>query len=222
MIENKILLATPHSPRQIYEIFNENKEFITKMTIVSVDFPPLEIKLHGSSAQPSKSESIFGKKQDQVSMYDVAGIIVEVSPLHFNEKFNLSGNKINQKQNQEQQMRKIFVVAKDVAFVSHHNKKMVSINGKIDILPEEIISKIYVNFPELKSVNLEEMEEILSLTSSKKETATQGYGKLGTYFTAQNYEINNNILNLIEHQEKTESISKKVILKKMVAYEIRK
>ena len=106
-------------------------------------------------------------------------------------------------------------MANDVVFMSLENRKLISINGHFDLLPEELITNVYKNFKDLKSANLEELEEILDL--SKDEVAIKAFRKLGDYFTRQNYEINNNIFNLIEHQEKANVVAKKVLLKKMVA-----
>lgn len=203
MIDNKLLLTVPTNPRKLMTIFDEKKEAITKMTLISVDYPPLEIKYQGKNG---KNEFIFGKKENQLSMYDVAGLIIDL----------ISDNLLK---NKDAKPKKIFLVCNDVIFMSNGNKKMVSINGSFDVLPEELISKVYVNFPDLKSVNLEELEEILTL--SKDETAIKAFRKLGSYFTAKNYDINNNIFNLIEHQEKAMAIAKKVLLKKMIAWEIR-
>ena len=65
-----------------------------------------------------------------------------------------------------------------------------------------------------------ELERYLEL--SRDETAIKAFYKLGSFFTAKKYEINNNVFNLIKHQEEAETVAKKVILKKMVAWEIRK
>lgn len=212
MIENKLLLTTPTDPRNINKFFNEKTDVITSMTIISIDYPPLEIKYE---SQNSKNEFIFGKKTDQASMYDVAGIIIETIPVNeFNNISNLNHTKSSNEKN-----RKIFILGNEVVYISNANKKLVSINGSFDVIPEQLISKIYTNFEELKSAHLEELDEILA--DAKDEVAIKAFKKLGKYFTASNYEINNNIFNLIEHQEQATAISKRVLLKKMVTWEIK-
>lgn len=213
MIENKLLLTVPTDPRKLNDFFDEKKEIIKSITVISVDYPPLLLKFEG---QQAKNESIFGKKSDQISMYDVAGLIVEIEPI---DASVLTLNDTNNKIKQDKKNHKVFLLGSDVTFISNGNKKLVSLNGHFDILPEELISKIYTHFDDLKSTNLEELEEILLL--SKDETAIKAFKKLGKYFTTSNYEINNNIFNLIEHQEQAMLITKRVLLKKIVAWEIK-
>ena len=211
MADNKLLLTTPTDPRKILDFFDEKVEILRKMTIISIDYPPLIIQQKGQNA---KNESIFGKKFDQSALYDIAGVILEIlSVSDYNNSINVNP------EGKKRFIRKVFLVAKDVIFMSNQSKKMVSINGHFDLLPEELISKVYKNFRDLKTANLEELEEILEI--SNDDIAIKAFKKLGSYFTAKNYEINNNIFNLIEHQEKALTISKKVLLKKMVAWEIK-
>lgn len=209
---NRLLLFTPTNPRKMLEFFNEKKDYILNIAIISVDYPPLEL---GLKKKTKTQDSIFGKKTNQTALYDVAGVIVTIAPIEDIGTMNLEDQKSIQIKNQ----RKIFIVANDVMFMSSNNQKIVSINGRFDVLPEELMSKVYANFPDLKSINLEELEEILQI--SNDETAIKAFRKLGNYFTAKNYEINNNIFNLIKHQEESESVAKKVLLKKMVAWEIK-
>ena len=42
-MQQNLLLSTPTNPKVLETIFNENKEFISKITLVSIDFPPIEI-----------------------------------------------------------------------------------------------------------------------------------------------------------------------------------
>ena len=105
-------------------------------------------------------------------------------------------------------------------FIKEENKKLISINGNFSVLPDELIANVYVNFSKLKSIDLAELERYLEL--SRDETAIKAFYKLGSLYKAKKYEINNNVFSLIKHQEEAETVAKKVILKKMVAWEIRK
>lgn len=212
---SKLLLATPTDPKLLSNLLDEQKEIITKITLISVDFPPIEV-LNGIDTKINNNkkldQSVFNKKQDQAAMFDVVGLIVDISPIHPNLKsFKDTNNNVD---------KKTFIIANEVMFISHENSKLISINGDFNVLPNELISKIYTNFPELKSSDLNELEDLLEV--SKDETAIKAFYKLGHYFTAKKYEINNNIFSLIEHQEQAEAVAKKVLLKKMVAWEIRK
>lgn len=212
---SKLLLATPTDPKLLSNLLDEQKEIITKITLISVDFPPIEV-LNGIDTKINNNkkldQSVFNKKQDQAAMFDVVGLIVDISPINSSLKsFKDTNNNID---------KKTFIIANEVMFISHENSKLISINGDFNVLPNELISKIYTNFPELKSSDLNELEDLLEV--SKDETAIKAFYKLGHYFTAKKYEINNNIFSLIEHQEQAEAVAKKVLLKKMVAWEIRK
>ena len=214
---NKLLLSTPTDPKLLNNFLKSNKEVISKVTLVSLDFPPIEVlnkEVHSKHGSHISNQTVLNKKQDQAVMFDVVGIIIDVDAIQDNEKNVLEDN------TQSNQTKKIFLISSEVIFIIQNDQKLVSINGNFSILPDELISKVYVNFSKLKSIDLDELEEFLEL--SKDETAIKAFYKLGSFFTAKKYEINNNIFNLVEHQEEAESVAKKVILKKMVAWEIRK
>lgn len=213
----KLLLATSSDPKMLNRFFNESSDIVRKVTIISVDYPPIEIYNGSHAASKSKADnSVFNKKQNQAVMFDVVGLIVDVESANAkNKSLNNTKNK-----NRDDDGKKIFIVAHEVMFIINENNKLISINGNFDVLPDELISKVYTNFPDLKSADLNELEEILEL--SRDETAIKAFYKLGSYFTAQKYEINNNIFNLMEHQEQAEAVAKKVLLKKMITWEIRK
>lgn len=216
-MQQNLLLSTPTNPKVLETIFNENKEFISKITLVSIDFPSIEIFENINSGENQRSnQTIFNKKENQAVMFDVVGLIIDIS-LKNNENINES---LDNTQFEQNKPRKIFLLAQEVMFVKEANKKLISINGNFDVLPEELIANVYVNFSKLKSFDLAELEGYLEL--SRDETAIKAFYKLGSFFTAKKYEINNNVFNLIKHQEEAEIVAKKVILKKMVAWEIRK
>ncbi len=216
-MQQNLLLSTPTNPKVLETIFNENKEFISKITLVSIDFPPIEIFENINLGENQRTnQTIFNKKENQAVMFDVVGLIIDIS-LKNHENINES---LDNTQFEHNKPRKIFLLAQEVMFVKEANKKLISINGNFDVLPEELIANVYVNFSKLKSIDLAELEGYLEL--SRDETAIKAFYKLGSFFTAKKYEINNNVFNLIKHQEEAEIVAKKVILKKMVAWEIRK
>ncbi len=216
-MQQNLLLSTPTNPKVLETIFNENKEFISKITLVSIDFPPIEIFENINLSENQRTnQTIFNKKENQAVMFDVVGLIIDIS-LKNHENINES---LDNTQFEQNKPRKIFLLAQEVMFIKEANKKLISINGNFDVLPEELIANVYVNFSKLKSIDLAELEGYLEL--SRDETAIKAFYKLGSFFTAKKYEINNNVFNLIKHQEEAEIVAKKVILKKMVAWEIRK
>lgn len=196
----------------------EGSEIVTKVSIISIDFPPIEVFNHKIRNASSKTDqTVFNKKQDQAVMFDVVGLIVDIEP---SSNFYGMDSSRESSRFKEKESKKLFIIANEVMFITNESNKLISINGNFTILPNELISKVYANFPDLKSIDLKELESILEL--SRDEVAIKAFYKLGNYFTAKKYEINNNIFSLIEHQEQAEAVSKKVILKKMVAWEIRK
>ena len=216
-MQENLLLSTPTDPKVLETIFNDGKEFISKVTLVSIDFPPIEIFENINSGSNHKTnQTIFNKKQNQAVMFDVVGLIVDISlKQHANVNESLDNTQF-----EKNKPRKIFLLAQEVMFIKEENKKLISINGNFSVLPDELIANVYVNFSKLKSIDLAELERYLEL--SRDETAIKAFYKLGSFFTAKKYEINNNVFSLIKHQEEAETVAKKVILKKMVAWEIRK
>lgn len=211
-MQQNLLLSTPTDPKVLETIFNEGKEFISKVTLVSIDFPPIEIFENiNFGTNHRTNQTIFNKKQNQAVMFDVVGLIIDVS-LKQHENIN---EPLDNTQFEQNKPRKIFLLAQEVMFIKEANKKLISINGNFSVLPDELIANVYVNFSKLKSIDLAELEGYLEL--SRDETAIKAFYKLGSFFTAKKYEINNNVFNLIKHQEEAETVAKKVILKKMVA-----
>ena len=211
-MQQNLLLSTPTDPKILEKIFNEGKEFISKVTLVSIDFPPIEIFENINSGSNHKTnQTIFNKKQNQAVMFDVVGLIVDISlKQHANVNESLDNTQF-----EKNKPRKIFLLAQEVMFIKEEDKKLISINGNFSVLPDELIANVYVNFSKLKSIDLAELERYLEL--SRDETAIKAFYKLGSFFTAKKYEINNNVFSLIKHQEEAETVAKKVILKKMVA-----
>ena len=211
-MQENLLLSTPTDPKVLETIFNEGKEFISKVTLVSIDFPPIEIFENINSGSNHKTnQTIFNKKQNQAVMFDVVGLIVDISlKQHVNVNESLDNTQF-----EKNKPRKIFLLAQEVMFIKEEDKKLISINGNFSVLPDELIANVYVNFSKLKSIDLAELERYLEL--SRDETAIKAFYKLGSFFNEKKYEINNNVFSLIKHQEEAETVAKKVILKKMVA-----
>ena len=211
-MQENLLLSTPTDPKVLETIFNEGKEFISKVTLVSIDFPPIEIFENINSGSNHKTnQTIFNKKQNQAVMFDVVGLIVDISlKQHANVNESLDNTQF-----EKNKPRKIFLLAQEVMFIKEEDKKLISINGNFSVLPDELIANVYVNFSKLKSIDLAELERYLEL--SRDETAIKAFYKLGSLKKKKKYEINNNVFSLIKHQEEAETVAKKVILKKMVA-----
>ena len=77
-MQQNLLLSTPTDPKILEKIFNEGKEFISKVTLVSIDFPPIEIFENiNFGSNHRTNQTIFNKKQNQAVMFDVVGLIVD-------------------------------------------------------------------------------------------------------------------------------------------------
>lgn len=209
-MNNDLLLAIPTNSTLLSSIYNDANESIVKITLISVDFPPIEI-FNGNN-NTKNNPKIFNQKNDQAVMFDVVGLIIDISANNIEENNEFSNN--------ENPNKKIYIIANEVMYITNANKKLISINGNFDVLSNELMSNVYTNFSKLKSIDLSELEDVLHV--SKDESSVKAFNKLGSFFTATKYEINNNIFNLIEHQEQAEMVAKKVLIKKMVAWEIRK
>ena len=150
---------------------------------------------------PFKSK---GSTSDLITIYDVAALVV----------------KYREKESSSKEEKTSFVMAEDVMRVSNQLGDLVMLNGKFDIIPDKMLIQIYKNFSNLKTINLEELEDMLEI--SKNQPALKEYSQLSNYFSAENYSKNNNVFKLLEHQDDVIKVSKKVLLKSIVAWEIRK
>ena len=61
MVSNKLLLTTPTDPKMLNRLFNENKDVVLKATLISVDFPPIEI-YNGKSTGQKQKQTFLNKK----------------------------------------------------------------------------------------------------------------------------------------------------------------
>ena len=107
-MQENLLLSTPTDPKVLETIFNEGKEFISKVTLVSIDFPPIEIFENINSGSNHKTnQTIFNKKQNQAVMFDVVGLIVDISlKQHANVNESLDNTQF-----EKNKPRKIFLLA---------------------------------------------------------------------------------------------------------------
>ena len=105
MINNKLLLTTPTDPKMLNRLFNENKDVVLKATLISVDFPPIEI--HNGKSNEQK-QTFLNKKNDQAVIFDVAGLIIDIK-----SKNNVTQpNNPNLIEEQDDGTKKMFIIAK--------------------------------------------------------------------------------------------------------------
>ncbi len=199
--KRKLTLATSINPDLLNLIYDSNQEIITNITILTVDYKPVELILD-VYAKPR-----YKKVSDVVTIYDVAALIVKSIAKDSDSKDN---NKEKTK----------FIMSEDIVRVSNDFGDLVMLNGRIDVIPDKMLVDVYKNFSNLKSVNLEQLEDILEI--SKNQPALKAYSQLSNYFSAENYSKNNNVFKLLQHQNDVVKVSKKILLKSMVAWEIRK
>lgn len=191
----KLTLTTAIDPELLNSIYNE-EDVIFNITILTVDYKPLELELNTTFKQKGMS--------DIVTIYDVAALVV---------KYHKNGDDSKDPETK-------FIMAQEVIRVSNNLGDLVMLNGKFDIIPDRMLVEVYKNFSNLKTVNLEELEDILEI--SKNQPSLKAYNQLSNYFSAENYSKNNNVFKLLQHQNDVVKVSKKVLLKSIVAWEIRK
>lgn len=196
--KRKLTLSTSINPELLTSIYDSDKEIITNIVILTVDYKPVEFAL-------GKTPKLKNKKfSDVITIYDVAALVIK-----YIVKDSAKGEESTK-----------FVMAEDVVAVSNEFGDLVMLNGKFDIIPDRMLVEVYKNFSNLKTVNLEQLEDILEI--SKNQPALKAYSQLSNYFSAENYSKNNNVFKLLQHQNDVVKVSKKVLLKSIVAWEIRK
>lgn len=196
--KRKLTLATSINPELLSSIYDREKDIVTSIVLLTVDYKPVELFLDKADKSRNK------KVSDVITIYDVAALVVKYAV----------------KDSAKGEERTKFVMAEDVVRVSNDFGDLVMLNGKFDIIPDKMLVEVYKNFSNLKTVNLEKLEDILEI--SKNQPALKAYSQLSNYFSAENYSKNNNVFKLIQHQNDVVKVSKKVLLKSIVAWEIRK
>ncbi len=197
MEKRELTLTTAINPDLLKLIYLDESQIVTDITILTVDYKPVELLL----GMPFK---VKGNTSDVITIYDVAALVI----------------KYKDRESSTNEEKTSFVMAEDVMRVSNQLGDLVMLNGKFDIIPDKMLIQIYKNFSNLKTINLEELEDMLEI--SKNQPALKEYSRLSNYFSAENYSKNNNVFKLLEHQDSVIKVSKKVLLKSIVAWEIRK
>lgn len=195
--KRQLLLTTSINPDLLNLIYFKDSEVIVDITILTIDYKPIQLIL-GNDFHSK------GGATDVISIYDVAALII----------------RYRDKEVASSEQKTKFVMAEDVMRVSNSSGDLIMLNGKFDIIPDKMLVEVYKNFSNLKTINLEQLEDILEL--SKNQPALKAYNELSNYFSAENYSNNNNVFKLLQHQDEAIKISKKVLLKSIVAWEIRK
>lgn len=191
--KRKLTLATSINPELLSSIYDREKDIVTSIVLLTVDYKPVELFLDKADKSRNK------KVSDVITIYDVAALVVKYAV----------------KDSAKGEERTKFVMAEDVVRVSNDFGDLVMLNGKFDIIPDKMLVEVYKNFSNLKTVNLEKLEDILEI--SKNQPALKAYSQLSNYFSAENYSKNNNVFKLIQHQNDVVKVSKKVLLKSIVA-----
>ncbi|MGL5204928.1 MAG: MMOB1640 family gliding machinery internal complex protein [Metamycoplasmataceae bacterium] len=193
----KLLLTTSINPDLLNSIYSRDSEIIIDITILTIDYKPIQLKLGNNFISK-------GSTTDIITIYDVAALVIK-----YRDK-NIDGA----------EQKTHFVMAEDVMRVSNKSGDLVMLNGKFDLIPDKMLAEIYKNFSNSKTVNLEQLEDILEL--SRNQPVLKAYNQLSNYFSLENYANNNNVFKLLQHQDEATKVSKKVLLKSIVAWEIRK
>ncbi len=195
--KRELTLTTAINPELLQNIYSDTSETIVEIVVLTVDYKPVELSL----------KLPFDQKQrisDIIMVYDVAALVVRYK----DSKSSTS------------EIKTKFVMAEDVMRVSNKVGDLVILNGKFDIIPNDSLVEVFKNFSDLKTVNLEELEDMLQI--SKNQSALKAYNQLSNYFSIENYSKNNNVFKLLQHQNDVVKISKQVLLKSIVAWEVRK
>ncbi|MGL5617839.1 MAG: MMOB1640 family gliding machinery internal complex protein [Metamycoplasmataceae bacterium] len=195
--KRQLLLTTSINPDLLNLIYSRDSEIIIDITILTIDYKPIQLKLGNNFISK-------GSTSDVITIYDVAALVIK-----YRDK-NVDGAEV----------KTHFVMAEDVMRVSNKSGDLVMLNGKFDIIPDKMLAEVYKNFSNSKTINLEQLEDILEL--SRNQPILKAYNQLSNYFSVENYANNNNVFKLLKHQDEAIKVSKKVLLKSIVAWEIRK
>ncbi|OYD26986.1 hypothetical protein EI74_0368 [Mycoplasma testudineum] len=112
------------------------------------------------------------------------------------------------------------VIAENVMIVKNHAGNLVAINGLFKVISDDDVKGFYSEDKELRTMTTEKIEDFLEI--NKSQSVAKIFSEISEYFTAENYQVNNNIFRLIRHKDKSLELAKKVLLKSIMAYQLEK
>ncbi|PAK21576.1 hypothetical protein CJJ23_01335 [Mycoplasmopsis agassizii] len=115
--------------------------------------------------------------------------------------------------------RLVYVIAENVMIVVNDEGTLISINGLLQIIPDEVFLEFYKKDVEVRSMTTEKVEDFLEI--NKSQSVAKIFADIGEYFTAENYQINNNIFRLVRHRSQSIELVKKVLVKSLVAWQLK-
>ncbi|CAC13405.1 unknown; predicted coding region [Mycoplasmopsis pulmonis] len=172
-----------------------------KQIVPNNNFEILDITLISTVQKPVIITDEPAKKQS-VSVYDVAALVFSI------------------KNPENEEIKKVYVIAESVIWISNEKGNLVSINGLFKIIPNDLFIAVYKKFEDLKEMSVEEIEEFLELDKSK--SILQAFDEVTDYFSISNYEINSNLFRMATNQDKFTNLSKKILVKTLVAWQLTK
>lgn len=191
---SKIIISQPANPEYLKDWFDYDRETITGLYLLSVDYPPLIIN-------QNQSTKFFHKKPTHTE-FDCATIVLTTQPTH----------QVNQKT--------YYLLATDVRYECAqlngeqnltHN---LVLTGKVDVINAlmENLIKTHRNY---QDINFDQLDTLI--TTSNDQQTIKAYRKLTKWFLPDQAS-HLNIFKLFEHNQKAQTISKNLNLKKIIAF----
>lgn len=191
---SKIIISQPANPEYLKDWFDYEHETITGLYLLSVDYPPLILN-------QNQSTKFFHKKPTH-GEFDCATIILITQPT----------NQVNQKT--------YYLLATDVRYQcaqldgEQHLTHNLVLAGKVDVI-NALMKNLIKTHQNYQDINFDQLDTLIS-TSSDQQTI-KAYRKLTKWFLPDQAS-HLNIFKLLEHNQKAQTISKNLNLKKIIAF----
>lgn len=200
-----LTLTTLLNLEKLDNIFDLEKEKILKIVVLSLDYKPIEL-IANKQAKLNKTNLL---------VFDIVGLVITIER---DEKLDkLDGIDYEMKSSN---ISKKLVVAQNVTLLRNKTDDLICLGGAFDLLPNDLILEEYKKFDDVNEISLKKIDEFLEIP--KEDDALKSYLKLTDYFSTKNYYKNNNVLKLLEHKSETINVAKKILIKSIVSWQIRK
>lgn len=139
--------------------------------------------------------------KDSVSIHDALAMVVKIIS---NE--NIEG-------------RLVYIIAENVMIIENQKGTIINIGGLMQVLDDATFLEFYKNDAETRSMTSESIEEFLEI--NKNKSISKIFSEINEYFTAENYQVNNNIFRLIKHRDQSLQLAKKILVKSLIAWQLK-
>ena len=188
----KIIISQPANPEYLKDWFDYENEQVVQIYLLTIDYPPLVL----SEQQSTK----FFTKRQNIFCFDSASIVIKTR-----HRFNQAIIKTH------------LLIATDVIY-QHDLQNLchnLVLGGNIKMIDHLLIQTLFKNHQSFETVDFSKLMALIS--SSSDHNPIKAYRQANNYFKPNAFDFHHNLFKLSEHDQYVQSISKNLLIKKLVA-----